>query len=426
MKKRGLLILFLVLVIGSSLFAYSGFNDFFYPEVSFRPTSARIEAMGGTGVATADGIDALYYNPANLGSREFSLNLPSVSVTLFNPKAIIDEGLIESLMDMDGEDETAIIGIANKFFNTIEAGRGEVLTTDIALGFTAGGLGLGINVQEQLHTYSDDGTITEDKLLAEINAGLSLGFGYRINVVPDILSIDVGASVRFNYKAYTGLIGAEEIFTWLGDDSEDILQLLMREAPLAAGWAIPLDFGVNFNLPIGFRVSAVARDINGTYKMQDYKKVGLWVNELTDFIGVDEKLYDGEAAPGDVTGFEPKVPWKLDLGIGWAPSFGKLDNFIKPTIGVDLVDTIAMFEKVKEDDESNAFWEHLRAGAEIRLLSVLDVRAGFNQGYFSVGVGLDLFAIKLDASYYWREFGKEIGDKPVDALTVRVNLGFDR
>ncbi len=90
MKKRGLLILFLVLVIGSSLFAYSGFNDFFYPEVSFRPTSARIEAMGGTGVATADGIDALYYNPANLGSREFSLNLPSVSVTLFNPKAIID------------------------------------------------------------------------------------------------------------------------------------------------------------------------------------------------------------------------------------------------------------------------------------------------------------------------------------------------
>jgi hypothetical protein len=347
-----------------------------------------------------------------------------VSVTLFNPKAIIDEGLIESLMDMDGEDETAIIGVANKFFNTIEAGRGEVLTTDIALGFTAGGLGLGINVQEQLHTYSDDGSITEDKLLAEINAGLSLGFGYRIDVVPDILSIDVGANVRFNYKAYTGLIGAEELFTWLGDDSEDILQLLMREAPLAAGWAIPLDFGVNVNLPVGFKVSAVARDINGTYKMQDYKKVGLWVNEMTDLIGVPEKLYDGEAGPGDVTEFEHEVPWKLDFGIGWAPSFGKLDNFIKPTIGVDLVDTITMFEKMEEDQ--NVFWNHFRAGAEVKLLSILDLRAGFNQGYFSVGVGLDLFAIRLDASYYWREYGVDIGDKPIDALTVKVNLGFDR
>jgi hypothetical protein len=112
------------------------------------------------------------------------------------------------------------------------------------------------------------------------------------------------------------------------------------------------------------------------------------------------------------------------LGVAWAPSFGKVDKFVKPTIAVDLVDTITMFEKV--GDNPDAFWNYFRAGAEVRLLSVLDVRAGFNQGYFSVGVGLDLFAIKLDASYYWREFGKEIGDKPVDALTVRVNLGFDR
>jgi hypothetical protein len=49
-------------------------------------------------------VDALYYNPANLGSREFSLNLPSVTVTLFNPKAILDKGLIESIMEIDSED----------------------------------------------------------------------------------------------------------------------------------------------------------------------------------------------------------------------------------------------------------------------------------------------------------------------------------
>jgi hypothetical protein len=423
MNKRGLLIVFLVLIIGSSLFAYTGFPNFFYPEVSFRPTSARIEGMGGTGVATAKGSDALYYNPANLGSREFSLNLPSVTITLFNPKAIIDKGLIESIMEIGGEDSSAMFGVVKDFFDIVEAGRGEILTTDISLGFTAGGLGLGINVQEQLHTHSSDGAFTSDKILAELNAGISLGFGYRIKIVPNILSIDVGASVRFAYKAYTNRIGASELMSLLADEDTDVMEQILTEFPLAAGWALPIDIGVNFNLPVGFRISAVARDINGKYTMKSYPGMGLWVNELTGFIGVED-IYEGTADPDGISEFEAAVPWKLDLGVAWAPSFGKLDNFVKPTIAVDLVDTIAMFEKVEAD--KNAFWNYFRAGAEVRLLSVLDVRAGFNQGYFSVGVGLDLFAIKLDASYYWREFGNEIGDKPVDALTVRVNLGFDR
>ncbi|MFA6821048.1 MAG: hypothetical protein WCR26_02460 [Sphaerochaetaceae bacterium] len=423
MKKRGLLIVLIILIIGSSLFAYTGFPNFFYPDVSFRPTSARIEAMGGTGVATATGNDALYYNPANLASRKFSLNLPSVSVTLFNPKAIIDEGIIESIMEMDGDDTSSMLGIVKDYFDIVRAGKGEVLTTDIALGFTAGGFGLGINVQEQLHTHSSDGSFTSDKLMAEVNVGLSLGYGYRIKVVPNILSIDVGASVRFAYKAYTNRIGASELMGLFGDEDADIMDLILTEIPLAAGWAIPIDIGVNFNLPVGFRVSAVARDINGKYTMKEYPGMGLWLNEMTGFIGVED-IYEGTADPDLIDEFAPVVPWKLDLGVAWAPSFGKVDKFVKPTIAVDLVDTITMFEKV--GDNPDAFWNYFRAGAEVRLLSVLDVRAGFNQGYFSVGVGLDLFAIKLDASYYWREFGKEIGDKPVDALTVRVNLGFDR
>jgi hypothetical protein len=46
------------------------------------------------------------------------------------------------------------------------------------------------------------------------------------------------------------------------------------EFQLAAGWALPIDVGVNFNLPVGFRISAVARDINGKYTMQNYPENG--------------------------------------------------------------------------------------------------------------------------------------------------------
>ena len=74
-----------------------------------------------------------------------------------------------------------------------------------------------------------------------------------------------------------------------------------------------------------------------------------------------------------------------------------------------------------ETDE-DAYLNHIRFGAEAKLFSMVDVRAGINQGYLSLGVGLDLFVIHIDASYYWREYGAEIGDKPIDALTVRFNL----
>ena len=50
---------------------------------TLRPVSARTEAMGGAGLATAAASDALFMNPANLGSRTFSINLPAISMTVF-------------------------------------------------------------------------------------------------------------------------------------------------------------------------------------------------------------------------------------------------------------------------------------------------------------------------------------------------------
>lgn len=429
--KNKILTIFVVLVIASSsLFAAYNYPQLFYPNTTFKPISTRLEAMGGAGVAIASGGDTLFYNPANLGSKEFSLNTPSITITLFNPLNILTSELIDDLQnldDLDMEDPTEIFNFAQRINNIFGHDKGEVLTTDISLGFTAGGFGLGINVQEQLHTSNNHANNPLSlKLIAEVNAALSLGYGYRFNVVPDILSIDAGVNVRFVYKAYTGRMGALDVLDLVSNNDEDanILDSLMSEIRLAAGWALPIDVGVNFNLPIGFRVSAVARDLNGKLTMQDYDELGLWIKDINEFIG---STNDSEYTPSP--GAESReliheVPWKLDLGLAWAPSFGNLDKFFKPTIAVDFVDTIAMFEKV--GDDPNVFWNHLKAGAEIKLLSVLDLRGGFNQGYYSVGVGLDLYAVRIDASYYWREFGSSIGDKAVDALSVRVNLGFDR
>ena len=69
---------------------------------------------------------------------------------------------------------------------------------------------------------------------------------------------------------------------------------------------------------------------------------------------------------------------------------------------------------------------HLNVGAELRILSFLDIRGGLRQGYWTLGVGLDLWAIKLDIAYFRQEFGATAGDYGLDGLTVRVNIGLDR
>ena len=69
----------------------------------------------------------------------------------------------------------------------------------------------------------------------------------------------------------------------------------------------------------------------------------------------------------------------------------------------------------------------MRAGLEVELFKLLELRAGLNGGYVSIGAGLNVLnIIHLEASYYRLEFGEKLLDKPVDALTVRMNLFWER
>ena len=60
------------------------------------------------------------------------------------------------------------------------------------------------------------------------------------------------------------------------------------------------------------------------------------------------------------------------------------------------------------------------------LFDVLTVRGGINRGYLSVGAGLNLYFMQVDASYGWQEMGNQLGDKPVDSLTIKFSLGYDK
>ncbi|MBN2861309.1 MAG: hypothetical protein JXK93_13670 [Sphaerochaetaceae bacterium] len=413
MKTKNFLITCMILVLAvSSVGASYTFPSLFNEGQSFSPTSVRSEGMGGSGLATSRGLESIYINPANLAQQRFALSMPSISLSAYNVKNIIDEGIIQDVLDGNAGEATALA-----YLDTIVAAKGELLTTDIQMGFAGGGFGLSLDLQEKLHNI-DVGADTN--IIAEINASAAVAIAFSLPLIDDLLTVDAGAVVRPTYTAYTQRIGAQNIINSAFSEGSDILQQFLEDNQLAAGYAVPVDVGVNVNGPLGVRLSAVARNLNGVYTMYQYSEAGTWLNEMLALVEA-EPVYTGTSS--ESTELTIEVPWSLDLGLGWDIPLGSLSSLVRPTISVDLVDVATLQETLADDPD--AVWDHLIAGAELRILSMLDARFGLNKGYMSIGAGFDLLLFHIDAAYYWREFGANIGDRPVDALTVRFNFGID-
>lgn len=378
----------------------------------FFGTNVRLDAMGGAGLGVKGTHDSYLLNPANLAKSGFKLSLPAITITAHNPQRILASGALDDFLDGDGEE--AMLSGAQKLLGTIQKGYGDFLTTDVATTFTVGGFGLSVEAQERLMTYKSGADLTSTNLLAQVSAAATLGFGMNFKIVPKVLDIDVGVSAKAVYKAYLQTQNANTIIDMM-DENSDPMKKLLNQTPLMAGWAVPISVGMNLNFPFALRVSAVAKNLNGTYRMTTYESVDSWAKEL-----FGTTFNDDAQDPPSRGDWEMEVPWSLDFGFAWTPSlFGKL---LEPTIAIDVVDVISMSGN-KGPDLTRAFFEQTRLGASVRVLRFLDLRYGINKGYQSLGVGLDLLVFHIDAAYYIREYGQNLGDKPIDALSVRFSIG---
>ncbi|SMP46580.1 hypothetical protein SAMN06298221_103304 [Sphaerochaeta associata] len=417
MKKiKSIVIIALVIIVGSPLFAvdYSPTNTVYKQAAEpFVGTSVRMLGMGGAGLGVKGYHDSFLYNPANLVRSGFKFSFPSVTVTAYNPKAILESGAIEEFEK--GTDAGMVAG-AQKFLNVFEIGPGDVLTTDVSTTITIGSFGLSLQAQERLMSFTPSADPLGTKLVAQVTTAVTAGFGFRIPIAESI-SIDLGISAQAVYKAYLAEMSASSITDMIGDDGSDFAAEFLDKTPLMAGYALPLSAGINFNFPFGLTLSTVAKNINGNYTMSTYNSANDWAEEV-----LGQRLSeDSDSSPGSSTietDWTIESPWRLDAGLTWKPNIGSL---IRPIIAVDVVDVMAMSGKTG-DALTRAFFEQTRLGASVRLLSLLDFRYGLNKGYHSIGVGFDLLIFHIDAAYYTQEYGSSIGEKSIDALSLRFSL----
>ena len=360
-----------------------------------RPISIRMAGMGMAGISSAKGFDALNYNPAGLADSGFTLTIPYVTATVYNPGSMISTNFLRNTIDFaqggmnadeyieSAEGFASALGTYNKLAN-IEAG----------LGFTVGGFGFNFYIVDNIHTYNGGaGNIASLSLINKLNAAISIGYGHRISFQHGY-SLDLGLSVRFSYLAISDQIGTTDI--------ADISNIL-NSTPMFYGWAVPIDVAVRGNFPFGFSLTAALRNINGFYYMNQSEGISSWVGQMFQF--GTESIY---------------TPMSLDVGLSW--TYDEL-WWIHPTVALDFVDLIGF--KDETSFTFRTFMKHVNFGLELGFLEDhLVIRGGLSQGYLSAGLTVDLWAFKIDAAYYWREFGSVVGTKGVDALTVRLSFGW--
>jgi len=369
---------------------------------AYMRTSARMNAMGGAGISGFSNTDALYVNPANLANKGNVIAVPEFNVTLYNVKKLMDDDIASDVV----KDFTSITDHLSDLLGIYNlAGKNDMADVDFGINMKFGSVGFGIQSSTKaMLNKLPSGDDTDLNIIPTEDVSVSLGFGWRF-FRDKAISLDVGAAARLNVRGY--IEGTK--FTDFAKMAEDD-DFSFNDKYVAAGYALPIDIGVNLNIPFGFTASFVVRNINGDYKMHEYAE-GL-DNALDNISKVTEQ------------DFTISVPMTYNAGLGWNPRFKGFSNIIDPSIVVDFVDLEGLFE----DFSTENIILHTKVGAEVRFVGkMLELRGGLNQGYITFGCGLNIFnIIHIEGAYFYQEFGTVLGAKPVDAFQLRASLVWDK
>lgn len=367
---------------------------------AFSATSSKYEAMGKAGVALHSDKDAIHVNPANLATDTWSWHLPAVSVTVYNVRDLLKSQVVNDAAEGNVNEDmsmyaTDLIGIYGK------AGYGEIAKMDARIGFKSPNFEISSDTQINLFTYVPVDNKLEMSVIPQIDEVASVGLGFRLGEGP--VSLDLGVAGRFALRGYYSKV---DMNTFLGGE-EDMVKMLMESKPVVIGYALPVDVGATLNLPFGLGVGAVYRNMNGNYKT-------IYADSLAALQAED--VVKGK--------FELEVAPVLDAGIAWAPDMGGFGWLVEPQFAVDVKDVVKVAESGFDKD---VLLKSIGAGVELQFLKLVEVRAGLDKGYVTLGAGLDLLhLIHLEASYGRQAFALGEGEKSVDTLTIRMNLLWER
>jgi len=366
-------------------------------EKPFFPNSPSLLAQGGSSTATANGYDALFTNPAGFSRSPGSFTLTGVSAWImgnFNSKDI------NAVMNNDKNEN---IALAERQITKTGLGAGA----SAGVGFVGSGLGFGII--EEIDSYMYGENILG--ATGDLYSTTSFIVGYSFPIKIGGITFHLGGDVRpmFRIRAPLGANTITSMFTSSEGESGFSIDSLLNGPNAYYGVGMALDTGVIAKYG-SFQAGIAARDVFGT--RFNYSKSSL--KNVTDSLKSGGVPEDGETVNATHI-----IPMNVSAGLAFDPEFGILKYAVDPLVHIGFNDVMGLVKK-----EETSFFTHLHAGAEVKVLQFIKLRAGINQGYFTTGVGLDLLFLDINAAVFTLERGSFAGARPNNGVSIEAAFRF--
>jgi len=359
------------------------------------PKTARTLGLGGAFVAMSDGYGSLFGNPAGFADKGGHLYIPTASAWLYVAPSSANIEKLESIAGGTATPEESAAAL-----DELITGNGIGGGAQAGIAWIGGGLGIGLSAVAD--AYAVGKTALGAVLDVDTTVQAVLGLGLPLELFG--LRLQLGGDIRAFYRAVGTMPFSEVAGLFLGTGSgeeTDVMATLMAQ-PATAGYGVALDLGASLQLG-AFKVGLAVRDIAPPFEM-----VTATYQDVIDSLAAGGQLPAGTA---DTFSMLPNIivggsfrPWKG----------GVLD----PNLVVELQDPVSVIR------DKASVWGLLHVGAEVRALGIFVGRAGLNEGWISLGGGIDLAIVKIDAAVFTEELGRRPGDAPRSGFAIDATIRF--
>lgn len=358
---------------------------------TLRPKDARTMALGGTYGTTSRGYGTLYGNPAgfSLGKAQFAT---FSSLWIYAP---LSEKNIHTLLGSGSKEENLHtleeILLSNGFGGGALAG----------LGISGNNLGLGITLITDNYGKGETGA-QDPSLYSQTQGNLIIGMAVPLTIGSATLAI--GGDVRpfFRIEGNTSAMALIQNFV-AGGIPQVFTGMLDKEGRFGVGLALDLGLLVQFDrLEMGLTV----RDIGFPFPMGTVT----YQETLQSFAALSLPR-----SKGSLTDSAQPIP-EVNLGFRWAP-YG-VPGILEPLLLLEIQDPISVFM------DGASWWNLLHLGLEVKTLSFLSLRTGFNKGWISGGLALNLTFCTIEGAIFTEELGLQWGSQPRSGFSLTAALHF--
>jgi len=390
MKRKAIIVILLILATAMA----SAQTALEFIEVT--PKDARTMGMGGAFHVFSQGYSSFFGNPAGFAGANSSLTLTDLSVWAYLAPTTQNVERVKSIIDGSATDSD-ILGYAgdwiinnNGFGAGLSLGGGWVGKKGIAIGVTL--------VSDEVAAGN---SLLGSKLVSATQLNGILGYAYPFNIGP--VTLKIGLDGRAFYRVQSDPVTGLPFSTILND----VLNETFSESSitLLGGYGFAADLGLVASIgPVMLGLSA--RDFGLEFKVGKFNAQDIIDSNINAFplLGTQAaKLIPNCAAGLGVRLFEN----------------GKFE----PSLYTELENPQKIFSS---SDMVASALNSLHAGAQVRLLRFITVRGGLNKGWYSLGAGIDLSFLELDAAIFTEELGRYPGDKGRSGLSVQVGIRFGR